>query len=60
MSPHDVECPTCDAGPGQLCRTDDGHAVIVAHPDRVVAARTETLAGLGRMSKPSRFAWRNQ
>lgn len=58
MSQHSVACPDCGADPGALCRASDGRAVNVAHPDRVVAARTETLAGVDRMAPPSRFPWR--
>lgn len=56
----EVSCPTCDAEPGKLCTTDDGRAVNVAHPDRIVAARTETMAGLGRQPPTHRGAWRDR
>lgn len=58
MSPHEVACPTCDAEPGALCRTDDGRSVNVAHVDRIIAASTESFAQAGRMKAPSRFPWR--
>lgn len=58
MKAHDVTCPTCGAGPGALCRTGDGRAVNVAHPDRITAARTETFAGLRDKPAGYRGAWR--
>lgn len=55
-----VDCPTCDAPRSFACTDADGRPLAVAHPDRVIAERTETMAALGRMAPPSRFPWRRQ
>ena len=43
MSAQSVYCPTCDAEPGAPCVVD-GRAIPTPHPDRLVAARTESFA----------------